>query len=289
MLVDHGLVHLTNTTTGTPITLHEITSEGAGLRVQSSRISIEDEEACMLERITAAHATSEPENVCHLGVLTDALTVNEVQRIWEYHGIRKNYRALTLFGLMITAGLRLGGVANARIVNFTHSRDPIVVVRAHAVVTEQKDAHTRHLFIPPTVQHFLRLYLQTEFAIRTRGVYLFSLPSRVPHKPTVSSLGTEIKRILMVCGIDKHRAHAHALRKTCVTTLHAKGVPLSVISKYIGHVNQSTTFTHYFQPTDDLQLVHDHLETLCDRVRADPNIPPRPIVDHMCTADAAHC
>jgi integrase len=71
--------------------------------------------------------------------------------------------------------------------------------------------------------------------------YVFTTPIGTPIDP--DNFSKAFKRIAERAGLGDW--HLHELRHSCASLLLAEGVPLKVVSEYLGHTNISTTADIY--------------------------------------------
>jgi integrase len=75
--------------------------------------------------------------------------------------------------------------------------------------------------------------------VRSNG-YLFGGDDSSLLPPSANAIQCRIRRIFRRAGIPAHLAHVHAIRKTTITALIDDGVPLSAVSKWVGHASIAT-------------------------------------------------
>lgn len=181
----------------------------------------------------------------------DHLDEDDIEHIRAYmEGADRSARVLKfklLFEIALATGLRRGEIArlqHSSIVNLDTGLPPSLSSvqqkggrpRLFVSTAEMAAACVAYLKHPT----FSRIAQSTEFLFPAR-----QLTSRSRRHVCAGSIGRAITQLLLLSGIDRHRAHAHAFRKTVVVRLWRAGNSMESISKFLCHTNINTTYKHY--------------------------------------------
>lgn len=156
-------------------------------------------------------------------------------------------KARLLFEIALSTGMRRGEIARLRHASIVHVETGNIPTLSSV---QQKGGHTRLFVSTPQMADACLEYLRHPAynQIVQTGEYLFparQLASRTIRHVGSNSIGRAITQLLLKAGVDRHQAHAHAIRKTVVVRLWRAGNSLVDISKFLCHANVNTTYKHY--------------------------------------------
>lgn len=132
--------------------------------------------------------------------------------------------------LLAWLGLRRAEVLNLE-VGDVRLVDEVIIIRAG------KGKKDRVLPLPPAIKGDLVQFIQG----RTSG---FLFLGRDGTRWKVRAFNRAFARHLRACGLNDHGITPHTLRHTFATHLVAAGVPITIISKLLGHADIQSTMTY---------------------------------------------
>lgn len=140
--------------------------------------------------------------------------------------------------LLVTTGLRLGGLCRLRTTTRAHWGHEIPVEALHTV---EKGNRPRNLVLLAPVRICLARYFREDQRDVT-GCLVFPAardPTQRSLHPT--NMWQRIRVVLRRAGLTGPHAHPHTFRHTYVHMMRLMGVPTEIIAKMIGHANLQTT------------------------------------------------
>lgn len=156
-----------------------------------------------------------------------------------------------MFLLMITTGMRVGGLVNICISDVTDTVDAKYVTRTQGR-TKEKGGKWLRFLLTEQVQHLISEWL-TNHRPANKSPYLFPGPNE-DHIAT-ETVRSHFKRLCINAGLEGEQFHPHALRHTFAHMLLETGNPIEVISKCMNHSSCAITESFYLKenPHETLQ------------------------------------
>lgn len=170
------------------------------------------------------------------------ISSEDLQRIHDE--ARKNQLDELLFMLMLTTGLRVGGVAKLKISNVADVKDGTYVVRAEGRTLE-KGSKKASFLLCPDVKRLLLAWL-TSGRPADCGPYVFPGATATSHV-AMSNIRRRFKNLCLRCGLEGAEFHPHALRHTNAHILLECGNSADVVSKRLNHSSVAVTQQFYLK------------------------------------------
>lgn len=169
------------------------------------------------------------------------LSVDELEAMFE--SSKTNLLDEILFMLMITTGLRAGGVSNIKLENVVTFVNNKMIVKQNGRTLE-KGGKWFTFVINKRVNELLEKWIET--GRKSMGSYLF--PGRGEDIGiSTHRINTIIKNIGKRAGIEGPHVHAHSLRHTFAHNLLEEGNKPELVSKMLGHASSLTTEKYYLK------------------------------------------
>lgn len=169
------------------------------------------------------------------------LSVDELEAMFE--SSKANLLDEILFMLMITTGLRAGGVSNIKLENVVTFVNNKMIVKQNGRTLE-KGGKWFTFVINKRVNELLEKWIET--GRKSMGSYLF--PGRGEDIGiSTHRINTIIKNIGKRAGIEGPHVHAHSLRHTFAHNLLEEGNKPELVSKMLGHASSLTTEKYYLK------------------------------------------
>ena len=169
------------------------------------------------------------------------LSVDELEAMFE--SSKSNLLDEILFMLMITTGLRAGGVSNIKLENVVTFVNNKMIVKQNGRTLE-KGGKWFTFVINKRVNELLEKWIET--GRKSMGSYLF--PGRGEDIGiSTHRINTIIKNIGKRAGIEGPHVHAHSLRHTFAHNLLEEGNKPELVSKMLGHASSLTTEKYYLK------------------------------------------
>ena len=227
-----------------PGVLEGIIGQGAGAREKTTRLQF------LLQDILGADVLmptpplkrrrEEAEDAC--GQDLHRISSEDLQRIHEE--ARKNQLDELLFMLMLTTGLRVGGVAKLKTSNVVDIKNGKYVLRAEGR-TQEKGNKMASFILCPEVKHLLLSWL-TSGRPADAGPYVFPGATAATHI-AMSNIRRRFKNLCQRSGLTGTEFHPHALRHTYAHILLECGNSADVVSKCLNHSNVAVTQQFYLK------------------------------------------
>ena len=224
--------------------LEGIIGKGAGAREKATRLQF------LLRDILGASVSvpaaplkrrrEETEDDC--GQDLHRISSEDLQRIHEE--ARKNQLDELLFMLMLTTGLRVGGVAKLKINNVADVKNGKYLLRATGRTLE-KGSKMASFILCPEVNRLLLAWL-TNGRPADCGPYVFPGATAASHI-AMSNIRRRFKDLCKRCGLTGTEFHPHALRHTNAHILLECGNSADVVSKCLNHSNVAVTQQFYLK------------------------------------------
>jgi len=169
------------------------------------------------------------------------LSVDELEAMFE--SSKANLLDEILFMLMITTGLRAGGVSNIKLENIVTFVNNKMIVKQNGRTLE-KGGKWFTFVINKRVNELLEKWIET--GRKSMGSYLF--PGRGEDIGiSTHRINTIIKNIGKRAGVEGPHVHAHSLRHTFAHNLLEEGNKPELVSKMLGHASSLTTEKYYLK------------------------------------------
>ncbi len=169
------------------------------------------------------------------------LSVDELEAMFE--SSKANLLDEIFFMLMITTGLRAGGVSNIKLENVVTFVNNKMIVKQNGRTLE-KGGKWFTFVINKRVNELLEKWIET--GRKSMGSYLF--PGRGEDIGiSTHRINTIIKNIGKRAGIEGPHVHAHSLRHTFAHNLLEEGNKPELVSKMLGHASSLTTEKYYLK------------------------------------------
>jgi site-specific recombinase XerD len=170
------------------------------------------------------------------------ISVNELEILYEE--AKKNLRDELMFLLLLTTGMRIGGLVNIRVEHVADVNDNGVDVKTCGRTLEKGNKWFTFV-MNDRVRDLIR-----EWIIKGRHAtspYLFS--SRSGSMPYLSrcTVRALFKKMCERAGLSGCHLHPHAIRHTYAHMLLESGNSVDIISKLMGHSNSLTTESFYLK------------------------------------------
>jgi integrase len=170
------------------------------------------------------------------------LSPEELERL--HAEARKRPRDELFFMLMLTTGLRVGGVSKTLLKNVADVKQGAYVVKGHGK-TKEKGSKFATFVICPQVRELILAWL-TGGRPADEGPYLFPGATRGSHIST-ETIRASFAGLCKRCGIEGPQCHPHALRHTHAHLLLACGNSVESVSKCLNHASIATTRQFYLR------------------------------------------
>ena len=149
-----------------------------------------------------------------------------------------------VFMVLITTGLRLGGLTATLISNVAQVKSGQYEILSQGKTKEKGDKFARFV-ISPQVKPLLLEWLTVHRAA-DKGPYVF--PGAIPGRHiTTDALRTRFRRLCERCGLEGQQFHPHALRHSHAHILLECGNSVEAVSKCLNHSNTSVTEKFYLR------------------------------------------
>ena len=166
----------------------------------------------------------------------------DLQRIHDE--ARKNQLDELLYMLMLTTGLRVGGVAKLKTGNVADVKNSKYVLRAEGR-TQEKGGKMASFILCPEVRRLLLACL-TSGRPADCGPFVFPGVAAASHI-AMSNIRRRFKDLCKRCGLTGTEFHPHALRHTNAHILLERGNSADVVSKCLNHSNVAVTQQFYLK------------------------------------------
>lgn len=170
------------------------------------------------------------------------ISVVELEAI--YNEARKNLRNELIFLLLLTTGMRLGGLVNIKLEHVAEINDKGVEIKTCGRTIEKGNKWFAFV-MNEKVRELMKEWITK--GKHTSSEYLF--PSRSGSFPYISrcSVRAIFKKLCTDAGLTGKHLHPHALRHTYAHMLLESGNSIDIISKLLGHSNSLTTESFYLR------------------------------------------
>jgi integrase/recombinase XerD len=190
--------------------------------------------------------------------MAQARTLNEkeLKLLLLYVGTRK-YAARDRAMLLLThwAGMRIGEVAATKIIDVL-TLDGTIRDEIRLTAAQTKGRHARTVILSEKVRKELRAYLQYRFNTKdlaeAKSIEDFGKPLFATQKREGFSANTACYHIHMLYHAAGVEGSSHSGRRSFLTQLSAKSVPLKVMMELAGH-RQAQTTMRYVNVTTDMK------------------------------------
>ena len=149
-----------------------------------------------------------------------------------------------LFLLMLTTGLRIGGVTKILVRNVADVKGGQYVVRDHGK-TKEKGNKFAVFVLCPRVKRLVHIWLSFHRPADD-GPFLIPGVAKGSHAST-DCIRSRFKQMCHRCGLEGREFHPHALRHTNAHILLECGNSVEAVSKCLNHASSSTTEKFYLK------------------------------------------
>lgn len=161
-----------------------------------------------------------------------------------------------VFTIMIYSGMRIGEIIGLRkenvFDNYIYVKSSVVLMDGHNYEDTPKTASSRRrIALPPEIMAMLH-----EKCNDDDSPYVFHTPKGNPFSR--SNVYNGWTRVLKACGLERIRMHD--VRHTHATLLLSQGIPLTEISRRLGHARVSTTLDIY------AECINGYDDSLADKL-----------------------
>jgi len=156
---------------------------------------------------------------------------------------RENTRDELCYLLMITTGMRVGGVANLKYADLAQLSGDKWKVKTQGRTLE-KDSKIFHFMMTPRVQELVATWLTRERPADS-GPYLF--PGRLSGHVTTTAIRKRFKLACRKAKLSGPQFHPHALRHSYAHILLENGNPPEIVSKLMNHSSTAITEKFYLR------------------------------------------
>lgn len=174
---------------------------------------------------------------------TDVHRISNIELDLMYNASKKNIRNETIFVLMTTTGMRVGGVSNIKLCNVSTSSGKDIIINSIGRTLEKGNK-----WFSFTINEKLKILLY-EWITKYRkcnSSYLF--PGRGEDIGiTPNRISNIIKEISKDAGLEGKHIHAHAIRHSFAHILLENGNSPELVSKMLGHSCSKTTEQYYLK------------------------------------------
>ena len=243
---DDPPAHISEWITEHPGSLEGIIGQGTGSHEKATRLQF------LLQDILGANVAfpTPPRKRCRevtenegdCGQDLHRISSDDLQRIYEE--ARKNQLDELLYMLMLTTGLRVGGVAKLKTGNVADVKNSKYVLRAEGR-TQEKGGKMASFILCPEVRRLLLAWL-TSGRPADCGPFVFPGVAAASHI-AMSNIRRRFKDLCKRCGLTGTEFHPHALRHTNAHILLECGNSADVVSKCLNHSNVAVTQQFYLK------------------------------------------
>jgi integrase len=160
-----------------------------------------------------------------------------------YNEVAKNNKNKLIYLLLITTGMRVGGLVKIKIDDVATITDSKIDIKRTGRTIEKGNKWFSFVINDNTKQ-LLYQYIESERI--SNSVYLFPSKKSDTHV-TTASIRYMIKAVAKKSGVEGSHVHPHSLRHSYAHILLDCGNDASVVSKLLGHANVSTTQAFYLK------------------------------------------
>ena len=241
---DGSTTHVSKWVAAHPGAIEGIIGQGAGAREKATRLQflLQDILGANVPMPTPPRKRRREETEDDCGRDLHRISSEDLQRIHEE--ARKNQLDELLFMLMLTTGLRVGGVAKLKTSNVTDVKTGKYVLRAEGRTLE-KGNKMASFIICPEVGRLLITWLASGRPADC-GPYVFPGATAASHI-AMSNIRRRFKDLCKRCGLTGTEFHPHALRHTNAHILLECGNSADVVSKCLNHSNVAVTQQFYLK------------------------------------------
>lgn len=174
------------------------------------------------------------------------ISTEDLERLYEE--ARKNTRSELYFLLMLTTGLRVGGVCRILTKNVASIENGEYVIR-NCGKTREKGNKMGHFSMCPLLQEVMKEWL-TKKRPADSGPYLFP-GYKVNSHLTPATIRADFRQLCKDCGLEGREFHPHALRHTNAHILLECGNSVEAISKCLNHSTPNVTQQFYLKESPE--------------------------------------
>jgi integrase len=160
-----------------------------------------------------------------------------------YNEVIKNNKNKLIYLLLITTGMRVGGLVKIKIDDVATITDNKIDIKRTGRTIEKGNKWFSFVINDSTKQ-MLYQYIESERI--SNSVYLFPSKKSNTHV-TTASIRYMIKVVAKKAGVEGVHVHPHSLRHSYAHILLDCGNDASVVSKLLGHADVSTTQAFYLK------------------------------------------
>ena len=171
----------------------------------------------------------------------DTISPDDLDKLYE--SCSGNVKHELMFLLMITTGLRIGGVAQIRIKDVADVVEERFVARAHGR-TREKGNKWASFLLTARVQTLVETWLHEH---RPASSSAFIFPGLHDGHVTSDALRKVFNGLCAAAGLSGPQFHPHALRHSYAHMLLGAGNSVDVISKCLNHSNSAITEAVYLK------------------------------------------
>jgi integrase len=154
----------------------------------------------------------------------------------------KNIRSELIFMLLLTTGMRVGGLTHIRTEHVASVNGSDILIRDTGRTLE-KGSKWFTFMLCPKVQQLLHIWINTKRPADT-SPYLF--PGQFLETPiSTSTVRIMFKQLCVACNLSGSHLHLHAFRHTYAHMLLKNGNKVETVSKLLGHASSKTTEQFY--------------------------------------------
>lgn len=147
------------------------------------------------------------------------------------------------FLLMITTGMRIGGVANIRKDHIADYKNNTWTVRAKSK-TMEKGKKQLYFQLTPRIQELVGTWLQ-DTRHTCESPFLF--PGRNQPRITTAAIRRRFKALCKACGLVGECMHPHALRHSFAHLMLDNGNSPALVAKLLNHTSSAVTEKYYLK------------------------------------------
>ena len=169
------------------------------------------------------------------------ISKEELEKMYE--ATKDNIKYMCIFLLMISTGLRVGGVSNIKLVHITTTINDVITVNKTGRTIEKGN---KWFTFPISEKLSNLLYTYITTSRESNSSYLF--PGRgedIGLAPC--SISNIIKKIATKAGLSGKHIHAHSIRHSFAHILLETGNKPELVSKMLGHTSTATTEQYYLK------------------------------------------
>lgn len=176
---------------------------------------------------------------------THRISVDELEKLQKASLTTNGVRDQLIFMLLITSGLRVGGLVNILLNDVCTINGTDLNINSCGKTIEKCNKWFSFSFTPH-VKFLLHEWISKERA-STNSLYLF--PGRGGHSGhmTTGTIRNILNKLKKISGCTGTHIHVHSIRHSFAHILLENGNSIEIVSKLMGHSNVSTTQSYYLK------------------------------------------